>query len=135
MAAVTGHCFSPYLRGRGGRGIATGLGTLLASDARVGLAAFAIWVVGLLASRIVSVASLVAAASLLPLAEIFHASPALVVLAGYLTCIAFVRHHANLARLFRGEERRLGSRPREQIRPEAEARAASPSQEAAGGQE
>lgn len=113
-AVVTGHCWSPYLRFRGGRGIATSLGVLLVVDWRVGLLAFGVWVVVVALTRIVSVASLAAAVSLLPLANIFHPTAALILMTGYLTCLAFFRHRENIERLLRGEEHRFGSRKNEQ---------------------
>ncbi len=109
-AAVTGHCASPYLGLRGGRGIATSLGVLLVVQWKVGLIAFGLWVLVMLASRIVSLASLVAAASLVPLANALHPSTPLILLCALLTINGFVRHQANLDRLLRGEEHRFGRR-------------------------
>ncbi|MCX7599853.1 MAG: glycerol-3-phosphate 1-O-acyltransferase PlsY [Armatimonadetes bacterium] len=109
-AVVTGHCWSPYLRFRGGRGIATSLGVLLVVDWRVGLLAFALWILVVVITKIVSVASLAAAVSLLPLASIFHPTPPLILMTGYLTCLAFYRHKENIERLLRGEEHRFGGR-------------------------
>lgn len=112
-AVVTGHCWSPYLRFRGGRGIATSLGVLLVVDWRVGLLAFGVWIVVVVVTRIVSVASLAAAVSLLPLVNIFHPTAPLILMTGYLTCLAFFRHRENIERLLRGEEHRFGSRKTE----------------------
>jgi glycerol-3-phosphate acyltransferase PlsY len=109
-AAVTGHCWSPYLRFRGGRGIATSLGVLLVVDWRIGLLAFGVWTAVVLLSRIVSLASLAAAVSLLPLADAFHPTAPVFLLTGYLTCLAFYRHKENIERLLRGEEHRFGRR-------------------------
>jgi len=64
----------------------------------------------MLATRIVSLASLVAAASLVPLASFLHPTEPLILLCALLTINGFVRHHANLERLFRGEEHRFGHR-------------------------
>ncbi len=111
-AAVTGHCCSPYLCLRGGRGIATSLGVLLATDWRVGLGAFAVWVVVVAARRIVSLASLAAAASLIPLSLIWHDTPPMILMVAYLTCVGFIRHYPNIERLLRGEEKPIGSRSR-----------------------
>jgi glycerol-3-phosphate acyltransferase PlsY len=119
-AAVMGHCVSPYLRFRGGRGIATSLGVLLVAQWTVGLIAFGLWIGVMLASRIVSLASLVAAASLMPLGEAFHASLPFVVLSAFLTCNGFIRHRPNLERLLRGEEHRFGRSRDEPARPEGE---------------
>jgi glycerol-3-phosphate acyltransferase PlsY len=109
-AAVMGHCYSPYLRLRGGRGVATSLGVLLVCDWRVGLVAFGLWAIVMIASRMVSLASLIAAAALVPLAAVFHPTSAMFVLSGLLTCNGFIRHKPNLERLLQSEERRFGSK-------------------------
>jgi glycerol-3-phosphate acyltransferase PlsY len=112
-AAVFGHCYSPFLRLRGGRGIATSLGVLLVSCWPVGLVGFALWIVVMLSTRIVSLASLLAAASLVPLVEWLRPTDPLLVMTGFMTCLAFYRHYPNLERLLRGEERKFGSRKKE----------------------
>ncbi|MBC7287907.1 MAG: glycerol-3-phosphate 1-O-acyltransferase PlsY [Armatimonadetes bacterium] len=111
-AAVTGHCWSPYLRLRGGRGVATSFGALIAVDWRVGLGAFAVWAIFVALTRIVSLASLAAAASLIPWALLWHDTGPMLLLTGYLTCIGFMRHKPNLERLLRGEERPIGQKNR-----------------------
>jgi glycerol-3-phosphate acyltransferase PlsY len=113
LAAILGHCFSPFLHLRGGRGIATGLGVLLAIDWRVGTLAFSVWIVVVLASQLVSLASLAAAASLLPLMVWLHPTDPMIVLGGSMASIVFIRHKPNLDRLLRGEEHKFGSRKKE----------------------
>ena len=110
VAAVLGHCFSPYLGLRGGRGIATSLGVLLATDWRIGLCAFGVWIVVVLVKRIVSLGSLAAALSLVPLSQVFHDTVPILLMTSCLTCIGFIRHKENLERLFRGEEKPIGRR-------------------------
>jgi glycerol-3-phosphate acyltransferase PlsY len=109
LAAVLGHCYSPFLRMRGGRGIATSLGVLLAADWRVGVLAFSVWIVVMLWSRMVSLASLAAAASVLPIMNWLHPTDPMIVLAGAMAIIGFYRHRPNLERLLRGEEKKFGS--------------------------
>jgi len=118
VAVVVGHCISPYLCFRGGKGIATSLGVLLATDWHVGLAAFAVWLVLIFAWRIVSLASVAATLSILPFGQLLHDTPAYLLMTGALTCLVLVRHHENVDRLLRGEEKPMGSR-----RPPAEAAA------------
>ena len=110
MAAPTGHCFSVFLRFRGGRGIATSLGVMLATDWRVGLSAFALWIIVVAATRIVSVGSLAAAASLVPFALLYGSPDPFQVMVAYMTALGFVRHYPNLQRLVAGQEHRIGSR-------------------------
>jgi glycerol-3-phosphate acyltransferase PlsY len=107
VAALLGHCFTPWLRGRGGKGVATGLGVLLAlhpTTAGAGLLSFA---VAFAATRIVSVSSLVAA--LVVIAALFVLDGAGPTLVPMLVCLAVivVRHTDNIRRLARREELRL----------------------------
>jgi glycerol-3-phosphate acyltransferase PlsY len=108
LAALLGHCFTPWLRFRGGKGVATGLGTLLAlfpSVAGYGLIAFAI---AFAATRIVSVASLSAVIVVVFTLLFFSphpghggaaVAPMLVSLA-----VVVVRHADNIRRLARRKE-------------------------------
>jgi glycerol-3-phosphate acyltransferase PlsY len=107
MVAVIGHCFPVWLRFRGGKGVATGLGTFLALDLRVGLGACAVWLLVFALARISSAAALSAFAAAPVLAAIFLPSywfiAPLVVAA-----LVWWRHSANIARLRAGTEPRVG---------------------------
>jgi acyl phosphate:glycerol-3-phosphate acyltransferase len=102
--AVVGHCLSPFLGFRGGKGIATGLGMLLGSAPLVALTAFAIFFVLMLFTRYVSLSSIIAAASL-PLLGLAYGDP-LPLFVAYLLLAPFIvyRHRANIARLRQGTE-------------------------------
>ncbi len=114
VCVVIGHCFPVWLRGRGGKGVATGLGAVLALDWRAGAICCLSWLLVARLSRISSAGAL--AAFVLP-------APLLLVLGGgmllapgpwaglAITLIVFVRHHANVARLLSGTEPRIGGRP------------------------
>lgn len=111
VAAVLGHCFPAWLRFRGGKGVATGVGVFIAlAPVQVGVALviFAL-VVG--ASRYVSLGSIVATAAF-PLLVHFmkHAPPPVVAGAAGCATIIIARHHANIRRLLMGTENRLGQR-------------------------
>jgi len=113
IAAIAGHIFPPYLRFRGGKGIATTAGVFAALEPRACAIAFAAFVVALLASRgIVSVGSLVAAL-VLPFAVwgIGTARGTVVWLhvgaAAALAVLIWIKHASNLGRLLRGEEKSL----------------------------
>lgn len=107
LAAFAGHLFPVWLGFRGGKGVATFLGTLLALAWPVGLACCATWGVAALVGRISSLAALVAAASstfwMLGLGQ-----GRLLVLGAVLTLLVFLRHSANIARLRAGTEPRIG---------------------------
>ena len=106
-AAFLGHCFPVWLGFRGGKGVATFLGTLIAMYWPVGLIACAIWLVVALISRISSLSALVAAASAPVVARLL--GQGLVALAAlFMATLIFQRHHANIARLISGTEPKIG---------------------------
>ena len=108
VAAVAGHCFTPWLRFKGGKGFATAAGVLLALAWPAMLICAAIWAVTLAVSRISSVSSMVTVV----------AAPAVAWATGYpqaiipliaIAAIVIVQHRANIARLMKGEEPKVGS--------------------------
>jgi glycerol-3-phosphate acyltransferase PlsY len=107
MAAVVGHCFPVWLGFRGGKGVATGLGVLLALDWRVGVCVCLIWLAVALVTRLSSAASLSALAAAPLLAAVL--SPSYWWVAP--VCVAaliWLRHRANIARILAGAEPRIG---------------------------
>lgn len=106
-AAFLGHCFPIWLGFKGGKGVATFLGTLIALDWRFGLAACAIWLVTALVTRISSLSALLAAA-VIPVAAALLGQTPLALAAGFMAALIFVRHRANIARLRDGTEPRIG---------------------------
>lgn len=111
MAAVTGHCLSPFLRFKGGKGIATGLGALLGSVPLVALSAFGVFFLGLVITRFVSFSSLVAALTLVAFGFIYHVPRLVDGSLALLTLFVFYRHRANIARLLKGTESRFSLKP------------------------
>jgi acyl phosphate:glycerol-3-phosphate acyltransferase len=105
--AFLGHLFPVWLGFKGGKGVATAGGVVLAYSWPVGLAALATWLVVAAATRYSSLAALAACA----LAPVYawlltrQIQPTEVVLA--LAVMAILRHHANIRRLLRGEESRI----------------------------
>ncbi|MGR3541436.1 MAG: glycerol-3-phosphate 1-O-acyltransferase PlsY [Hasllibacter sp.] len=107
--AFLGHCAPIYLGFRGGKGVATFLGTALALAWPVGLAACATWLAGAALTRISSAAALLAAA-LAPVWALLLGRPEAVVLFALLGALVWWRHRPNIARLLRGEEPRIGAK-------------------------
>ena len=108
LAAFAGHCFSLFMGGKGGKGVATFLGTLLALAWPVGLAACATWLASAFAFRISSLAALLAAL-LAPVAALVLGRPEAALFALLLGALIFVRHAPNIARLLAGTEPRIGA--------------------------
>ena len=114
LAAVAGHVFTPWLRFKGGKGVATALGAVLAYHPAMVLPAFGVFLATLLVSRYVSLGSVLAAAALfltaLGLAGAWAIVPtpaprwpALLAWA-LLSGLVILKHRTNLERLFRGTE-------------------------------
>jgi len=110
VAAVVGNCWSVFLRFRGGKGVATGLGAFLYLVPRAVLPAVPVWLIVTMTFRYVSLGSLLAAVCV-PLGGVLLGYPRSAVAAtGVVAAIVVVRHRENIARLFAGTERRLGEK-------------------------
>ncbi|RJO59944.1 glycerol-3-phosphate 1-O-acyltransferase [candidate division WS5 bacterium] len=109
-AAILGHTFSVWLRFKGGKGVATGLGTIIALTLPLALLAFLIFGLVLAVGRIVSVASLTAIGALWiailatkqPLAYVTFVTMGAVLIT--------YAHRSNIRRLFKGTENRIGGK-------------------------
>jgi acyl phosphate:glycerol-3-phosphate acyltransferase len=107
--AFLGHLFPVWLGFRGGKGVATFLGTLLALAWPVGIAACATWLAAAGLSRISSVGAL-AASALAPVWAVLLGLPQTAALSAGLAVLVWVRHAANLRRLRDGTEPRIGAK-------------------------
>ena len=96
LAAVVGHVTSPWLHGRGGKGVATSLGAILAIQPVWALPVLVVFGIVLGISRKVGVASVAGALVLVPAAVQWHERPADVVFAVALALLVVVRHRRNL---------------------------------------
>ena len=110
LFAFLGHLFPVWLKFRGGKGVATFLGILLALNWHVGLAVCATWAVSAAVTRISSIAALVAAAST-AMWMLYFGSGRFLLLALVLTLLISVRHAENLKRIKAGTEPRIGRKP------------------------
>ena len=107
LFAILGHCYSPFLGFKGGKGVATGLGVYLAlSPLAVALAAVVFGLV-IWRWRYVSLASLCAAWSMVPLVYLVEKSPLLTLFTALIALLITWRHRANIQRLVKGEEPRF----------------------------
>jgi glycerol-3-phosphate acyltransferase PlsY len=109
LFAFLGHLYPVWLGFRGGKGVATFLGTLLALAWPVGLAACATWAATAAASRISSLSALVAA-GLAPVWLLIFGRGQMLLLVVILAALVFLRHRENIARLRAGTEPRIGAK-------------------------
>lgn len=111
LAAVLGHCFTPYLGFRGGKGVASAFGAFIAFDIRIAALAFAVWLVFLLVFRYVSLASLAAALTMfLSTLFLYPYDLRFPWVAFAVALVIWLRHHSNIRRLLQGVEPRVGQK-------------------------
>ena len=109
LAAFLGHLFPVWLGFRGGKGVATFLGLLIALAPAVGLACCAVWAATALISRISSLSALAATASASVWILVFHQGQMLILIV-ILTLLIYIKHSANIARIKAGTEPRIGAK-------------------------
>jgi len=113
LAAVLGHIFPVWLRFKGGKGVATGFGVFLVSAPWAALAAISVFIVVLVLSRYVSLASILGAICF-PIFAWFMVSgdrpPFFIAVQCIVALIIIVKHHQNIRRLFAGTESRFGAK-------------------------
>ena len=109
-ATIVGHVYSVYVGFKGGKGVATSAGVFTALAPWATLVALVVWLVTVSLTRIVSLASLLAAAAL-PVAVYYTDEPRLTLwLAVGLAVFVIYAHRSNIGRLMRGEENRFGQK-------------------------
>lgn len=109
LAAIIGHCFPVWLQFKGGKGVSTAAGTLLAAVPYTGIAACIIWLVMAFAFRISSLAALTATV-LSPLVTLTIYGPFPAIVNAAIAALVLYRHKDNIQRLRRGEEPKIGKK-------------------------
>ena len=107
--AVLGHSFSPFLRFKGGKGVATGAGAFAVLAPQATLAAVGVFGLTVALTRIVGLGSVLAALALPLAACLFNADRAVTVAAAVVGVVVIARHRANITRILRGTEHRMGA--------------------------
>lgn len=107
LFAILGHCFPIWLKFKGGKGVATTLGMLLATVPVAGIAACFIWLFSALLFRISSLAALLAMVAA-PVVTYFTYSPMASLICLLASIIVWAKHHANIRRLLKGQEPKIG---------------------------
>ena len=107
VASVAGHCTSIWMRGNGGKGVATGLGMILGTAWPVGIGACAIWLASARLTRLSSAGALLAFTAAPVLMLLWAGTPPALAVT-VVSLIVFVRHEGNIRRLLNGTEPRIG---------------------------
>lgn len=108
-AAFLGHCFPLYLKFKGGKGIATFLGTLVAINPLIGLISMGGWLLAALVLRMSSFAGLTAAL-IATIYAFIDGQTALWPYLAFMTALIFIRHKDNIVRIIKGEEPKIGKK-------------------------
>ncbi|MEO7677791.1 MAG: glycerol-3-phosphate 1-O-acyltransferase PlsY [Verrucomicrobiota bacterium] len=110
VAAILGHNYTCFLKFKGGKGIATSAGVLIALVPGAFLIVLSIFILVVALSRYISLGSLVAALCLPIAVWLLHGSPTLIFVMVALGALAIYKHKANIKRLLNGTENRFGSK-------------------------
>jgi acyl phosphate:glycerol-3-phosphate acyltransferase len=112
LAAVLGHLFPIFLGFRGGKGVATTLGVVLAAMPVVGGLLLLVWLLVAVVWRYSSLAALAAAAALPALVWLLDERPVMVLFGALAAALIFWRHRENIGRLCHGTEGKIGQKAR-----------------------
>lgn len=110
LAVFLGHVFPVFLRFKGGKGVATALGVLLALNGWLGLAVLATWIAVALAFRWSSLAALLAATGAPIYAMVLELPREWVLAAGIMSLLLIWRHKGNIRNLLAGTEPKIGGK-------------------------
>jgi glycerol-3-phosphate acyltransferase PlsY len=110
LAALIGHLFPVWLKFKGGKGVATAIGTLLALKPIIGIAVCGVWLITALVLRYSSLSALVAIGSAPIIAHFLYHDPNFTGLCGVVGTLVFFKHRANIRRLLKGEEPKIGQK-------------------------
>ena len=104
--AVIGHNFPVWLKFKGGKGVASSFGLILAVAPMVALTLLAVWIIAAVIFRYSSLAAIIAAVSA-PLLAFFYTSEVHTFFISMLAALLIIRHRANIKRLLKGEESKI----------------------------
>lgn len=109
FCAFLGHLFPIWLNFKGGKGVATYLGVLIAICWPGSIVFAVVWLLTAYITRYSSLAALVAAVAV-PLSALLFAPKATIITLALMSIIIIIKHHANISRLLSGKESRIGSK-------------------------
>jgi glycerol-3-phosphate acyltransferase PlsY len=107
LAVVAGHNWTVFLGFKGGKGVATSTGALIALMHQVAAACFVVWLLVFILTRIISISSIFASLALPVFTWVFNRPVELKILSVTLCIISIYKHIPNIKRLLKGEEKRI----------------------------
>lgn len=110
LAVFCGHLFPVFLKFKGGKGVATAAGVLLALDPLLGLAVLGTWLFVAFVSRYSSAAAVLAAALAPVYTVLMHGGNGMVIVVGIIALALIGKHWQNIQRLLAGQESKIGSK-------------------------
>lgn len=110
LLAIIGHMFPVWLKFKGGKGVATTLGMMLALTTSIGVIACATWLAMAYLFRYSSLSALIAIATTPLTALVLHNNLHLTAACLFITIIVWAKHHTNIKRLLKGEEPKIGQK-------------------------
>jgi glycerol-3-phosphate acyltransferase PlsY len=113
LAVFLGHLFPVFLKFKGGKGVATALGVLLALSGWMGLAVLGTWLLVAVVFRYSSLSALIAAIAAPIYAMLFQLRPELVFATAIMSMLLIWRHKSNIQNLMTGKESKIGSKKKE----------------------
>ncbi|AEP10251.1 glycerol-3-phosphate 1-O-acyltransferase PlsY [Micavibrio aeruginosavorus] len=113
LFSILGHCFPIWLQFKGGKGVATTLGMVLALAPFTGLAACTTWLVVAVISRISSLSALIAMISMPVSAFVIYHDIKLAAVCAGVAAFVWIRHKANIQRILKGEEPKIGKKKKD----------------------
>lgn len=108
--ALIGHCFPIWLKFKGGKGVATTLGTFLAIQPILGAIACLIWFIAALIFRISSLSALIAVGLTPIISHFLYGNANLSGFCAFVAALVYIKHRENIKRLFAGTEPKIGKK-------------------------
>ncbi len=107
FVAICSHIYPIYLNFKGGKGVATAIGTIMALDFSVGVLAICFWILTFVSFRVSAIASLVAIFSTTIFSTAYDAPLSQIIFCWAIFIIIFMRHRENIIRILTGEEKKI----------------------------